>query len=318
MATPQAPKEPTEPKKDNSKKGLIIGFIIILLLINGIQFYLGYQDKKVIEEKVVYIQAKEDENKALVSTRDSLLTELKSRYDEIAQLGGDTVRLGEIIRNLEKDKRRLASAATSAQNAKASLQRQIDEMKLVNRDYEAEVERYKKLSEEQQVEITSLKTNIQSKVDSMNIIAATKDELARQVDLARILRAENIKISVLDKKDKEKVDDSYKAKKIDRVKVEFNFAENKVARIETKTVYLRFLGPDGAIINNKESGSGNFTTSEGVELPFTVKQDVLFDNRQQPITFIYLKGYEYVPGTYKVELYAEGYPLGSGTILVKK
>jgi cell division protein ZapB len=318
MTTPQGTKQPAEPKKDNSKKGLIIGFIIILLLINGIQFYLGWQDKKEIKEKIVYIAQKEDENKALLSTRDSLLTELKNRYEEITQLGGDTAKLGEIIRSLELDKRRLANSATSAIKAKAALQRQIDEMKLVNRDYEAEVERYKKLSEEQQVEITSLKSNIQAKVDSLNIIAATKDELARQIDLAKILRAENIKISVLDKKDKEKVDDAYKAKKIDRVKVVFNFADNKVAQIETKTVYLRFLGPDGGIINNKESGSGNFTTAEGIELPYTVKQDILFDNRQQPITFIYLKGYEYTPGTYKVELYAEGYPIGNASLLVKK
>lgn len=318
MATPQGTNKPTEPKKDNSKKGLIIGFIVILLLINGIQFYLGWQDKQVITEKVEYIQVKEDENKALTTTRDSLMTELKNRYDEIAALGGDTAQLGEIIRKLEKDKVRLASSAASAQSARAALKKQIDEMKLVSRDYEAEVEKYKKIADEQQVEITSLKTNIQSKVDTINQIVAVKDELQRQIDLAKILRAENIKLSVLDKKDKEKVDDDYKAKKIDRVKVVFNFADNKVAQIETKTVYLRFLSPEGAIINNKESGSGTFTSAEGVELPYTVKQDVLFDNRQTPITFVYLKGYEYVPGTYKIELYTEGYLIGNTSMIVKK
>ncbi|MBY0424506.1 MAG: hypothetical protein K2Q22_02625 [Cytophagales bacterium] len=318
MANPEGAKQPIEPKKDNNKKGLIIGFIIILLLINGIQFYLGWQDKKVIEEKVVYIEKKEDENKALMATRDSLLTELKTRYEEIAQLGGDTAKLGEIIRSLEVDKRRLAASAKSAIAAKSELQRQIAQMNSVKRDYEVQIENLKKVNDEQLVEITSLKSNVQSKIDSINIIAATKDELARQVDLAKILRAENIKISVLDKKDKEKIDDSYKAKKIDRVKVVFNFADNKVAKIETKTVYLRFLGPDGGIINNKESGSGNFTTADGVEWPYTVKQDILFDNRQQPITFIYLKGYEYVPGTYKVELYTEGHQIGNSSLLVKK
>ena len=57
---------------------------------------------------------------------------------------------------------------------------------------------------------------------------------------------------------------------------------------------------------------------EGKEIPYTLKTDLLFDNRRPEVAFIYLKGSSYKPGKHTVELYSEGFSIGTGTFLIKK
>jgi cell division protein ZapB len=56
---------------------------------------------------------------------------------------------------------------------------------------------------------------------------------------------------------------------------------------------------------------------EGKEMFYTAKQEILFDNTQQMLSFLYDRGQEYEEGIYKVELYADDYLIGTGTFTIK-
>ena len=113
------------------------------------------------------------------------------------------------------------------------------------------------------------------------------------------------------------IKDGFKAKKVDKLKVVFNLADNKVAKKDSKQVMLRVIDPSGAVLFDNTTGGGTFT-AVGKEIPYTAMQEISFSNTKQKLTYNYVKGSAYVPGKYKIELYCESHMIGEGQFLVKK
>lgn len=299
----------TPKENENSgKKWLIPAVIIILLLINAIQLYLQNQSKKEIAEKVVIIQNKDSEIKVYNYKLDSIKNELQTRYDEIAKLGGDTATMGEFIRQLKKDKRSLASAKVNIEAKYNQLKSQYDQL-MTNKDSEIETLRAER--DDLFKENNGLKRNQVSLADSIANLKVTKDELSKKVEIAAILKAANLKVTFISKRDKEIDDDNVKAKKIAKLKIAYDIVENKVAKIESKAFYLRVIEPDGASVYDLNMGGGSFQF-DGKEVFYTAKQELIYDQTQKSMVFIYNKGAEYKPGKHLIEIYCENNIIGRG------
>ncbi|TAF74408.1 MAG: hypothetical protein EAZ53_09195 [Bacteroidetes bacterium] len=298
-------------EKDNSsgKKFLLLGIVIVLLLINAIQFYLQTKSKQEIQEKIVVIENKDAEIKVYGYKLDSIGNELQTRYDEIAKLGGDTASMGELIRKLKIEKRSLASAKMNIESKYNSIKSKYDEV-MNNKDGEISTLREERDSLFR--ENNTLKRAQVSLNDSVVELKVKRDELSKQVALASVLKAANVKIIYISTKDKEVTDLEYKAKKLSKLKIMFDVIENKVAKIETKTFYIRVIEPDGAALYNTSNGGGSFQL-EGKEVFFSQKQEILYDQTQKTVTCIYNKGAAYKPGKHQLEVYCEGGIIGRGT-----
>jgi cell division protein ZapB len=55
----------------------------------------------------------------------------------------------------------------------------------------------------------------------------------------------------------------------------------------------------------------------GKEEFYTAAQEILFDNTGQKLIFTYDKGSEYTAGTYQVEIFTDGYLMGTTQFEVK-
>lgn len=302
-------------QKDGSKKGLFIGFIIILLGINGYQYYLSTQDKQVIVEKEVLIEEKTNENTKLIHSIDSLTTEVNKQIEEANRLGVENKELLEVKDRLEKERRALLANAGYKKKYQQA-QKDLDELKAIlgesgGRLKEIEAQRDSLFNEN-----TVLKNDKNALKDTISKIAAKTTTLEQKVKLASRLQIHDIKTTVINKKSKELDETIYKAKTIDKLNIKFSYVDNKVSDIGGRTIYLRIIEPDGATLQDP-SGSGSFF-SEGQEITYTSKQDHLFDNSQKPIAFLYSKpDGPYKPGKYLVEIYTDGDKSGEGSFLVK-
>ena len=169
-------------------------------------------------------------------------------------------------------------------------------------------------------ENTGLKSEIQTTKkafdDSVTTYSTKNKELTEKVTIAAAMKAEGIKVTSISSKGKETEDDSYKAKKIDRIKVSFNLADNPLTKKENKDIYMRLLGPDGAVISDMATGSGAFMY-QGRETIYTAKQKVFFSNTHQLVEFIYSRGAQYSKGKHIIELYSEGFKVGEGNFEVR-
>ncbi|MEP0713912.1 MAG: hypothetical protein ABJC55_18505, partial [Algoriphagus sp.] len=108
----------------------------------------------------------------------------------------------------------------------------------------------------------------------------------------------------------------FRNRQIERIKVSFNIADNKVAEKGPRNIYVQVLAPNSQPIFDVAKGSGTFMI-QGKEQFYTVKQDVIFDNTEQELTFFYEKGSDYVSGDHLVKIFVDNYEVGSKTFSVK-
>lgn len=304
-------------EKGGSKKWLIIGFIIVLIGINGVQYYLNYLNKEEIAQKVQVIENKDMEIADQKVKLDSMVTALDSKIQELQKLGQDYQALEALKAEIEQEKNKWKNKFYSDKKSVDDLKSKIKayEDQLIAKD--EELNKLKGQNEQLFAETNTLKSEKNALGDTINAIKVVKQDLEQKVAIASILRAENFKVIAINKKGKENDDAAaeFKGKKIDKIKITFNIGDNKVAKKENKDVFLRVLEPEGSALYTE--GNKNVIKIEGRDIYYTEKQSILFNNSKQELTYLYAKGTEWKPGKHTIEIYCEGQKIGESSFTVK-
>jgi myosin heavy subunit len=300
MSTPATPAP--APKK-SSKSTIIIAILSIIVLVQSVKIYLDYQEK--VEVKAELATTEEDLASTMQRLNDVKL-ELDQKIEEIAKLGGD-------ITELEKAKAEVTAELkrSNSRNSKAikELKDRLEGYEQLLKIKDEEIDKLKSLNQELFSENRTLKTKQNVLSDSLNRLNKNKEELATKVAIASQLKAENIVLVSVNDKGKEK-EPPFRKRQLEKIKVEFTIGDNKVAPIEGKKILVRVIDQNGQPIFDTTKGSGTFILN-GKEEFYTSAQEILFDNTGQKLSFTYDKGSEYTAGNYLVEIYTDGYMMGS-------
>jgi cell division protein FtsB len=314
-----------QPEQKN-KQTIAWAMVVVLGLATAMFGYLFTTQKSELtqQESLVVEKARE---LALTKTKlDSISTVLDSKIAEIEKLGGDVTELTKMKTQLEADKaafRRSNKVETGKYLAKIKEYEKF----LVEKD---EVIAQLKLENEHLVATNdSLSTHVGSLTsererlvqrqaeltDSVVTFTAANKELSAKVSQAAALKAQNLKVLTVNSRGKTKDKDEYKAKRVDKLKLVFTLPENALTAQESKDIYLRVLDPQGAVVSNDATGSGEFEV-DGAPSKFTARESVAYQNNNQKVEMLYDNA-ELRPGKYSVELYAEGYKIGGTNFTIK-
>ncbi|HTJ49916.1 MAG TPA: hypothetical protein VL443_10710 [Cyclobacteriaceae bacterium] len=295
--------------KANNKSAIIIGLLLVIILIQGVKWYL---DSKEIKEQGEKIASTEQELASTMQRLTEIKDELDQKIAEVQKLGGNVADLEKAKAEIETELKR-----TKRANGKVikDLKDKVEGYEQLLKNKDEEIEKLKSVNKELLTENKSLKTQKNQLGDSINRLSVTKDELATKVAIASQLKAENIKILAVNDRGKER-ESPFKNRQVGKLKIEFNIAENNVAPVEGKKILVRIIDENGQVIFDVARGSGTFMFN-GKEEFYTASQEVLFDNTKQKLTYLYEKGSEYASGTYTLEVYTDDYKMGSGQFVVK-
>jgi hypothetical protein len=300
---------PAEPKKSGNKAAIVIALLSIVVIIQSIKIYLDYKDKIEITEQKVNV---EEELGTTMHRLNEIQTELDQKITEIEKLGGNVEELqkakAEIERELKRGNQRSAKAIKE-------LKDRVEGYEELLKLKDEEIDKLKSVNKELFTENKSLKTKQNQLSDSINRLSTTKEELQTKVAIASQLKAENVIVAAVSGKGKER-ESPFKNKQLEKLKVEFNIGENNVAPVEGKKILIRVIDDNNQVIFDVAKGSGTFILN-GKEEFFTSSQEILFDNTKQKLTYYYEKGSDYASGTYTVEIYTDGYKMGSAQFVVK-
>ncbi|MFD1468224.1 hypothetical protein ACFQ48_08310 [Hymenobacter caeli] len=314
------PNNPTEPRKNNSRVYLWVALVLVLLGINGVLLYLRSQEQDKNEQLTTDVQAKDTKLQEQIKEYETIKADFERQSQELQKLGQSNDSLQSRIASVNADLLRLRSF--KAGSFSLAMQKQYKtratnlEGQLKKRD--EEIAQLKKDNETLYTETTTLKERQNKLTDTISTISKTNQDLSAKVTVASRLQADNIKVAIITKKNKEKDDDKeeFKAKRVEKVKVTFKLARNDVSPKDAKSIFMRILEPDGAALYNLSTGGGTFTV-DGQESFYTQKQDVVYDNSHQAVEFTYAKGAEYKKGIHTVELYEGGALMGKTTFTLK-
>ena len=294
--------------KNQNKYRLLIGGLVLLVIGLAVALYVIYKQDKTHD----FVKAELDQTYIEMQ---GIRNELDSKITEIEKLGGDVEQLRRVREEMDTEMGELKKQNNIAWSNYKKIQDRVEGYRelLVLKDQE--IAQLKSVNEVLLSENITLKDEKILLSDSISTIAKVASRLEEKVGIASQLKAENIKVFALNKRGREREGD-FRARQIDQLKIDFNIAQNNVAPIAGKDILIRILEPEGNVLFDVAKGSGTFMYL-GREEFFTAKQNIIFDNSRQQLSFIYEKGSEFVEGRHTVEIYTDGYIMGSEEFLVK-
>lgn len=301
------PNAPQTPRRNRTT--ILIAILGVLVIIQGVKIFLDYTDKKdLIEQKATV----EEDLAGTMQRLKEIQAELDVKIKEVQKLGGDVTDLKKAKQEVDVQLKRSVARSSKAIKELKDRVEGYEELLKVKDD---EIEKLKVTNQSLYTENRELKTQKNELNDSINRLATTREELESKVAVASRLKAENVVVMSVTSKGKER-EAPFRARQLEKLKIDFNLAENNVAPIEGKKIMIRVIDETHQVIFDVAKGSGTFVLNDKEEF-YTASQEILFDNTRQKLSFLYDKGSEYAAGSYTVEIYADDYLMGTTHFIVK-
>jgi len=306
--------------KSNRGKNIVIGVLSACLL--GLGIYT-ISDKNKSGEQIMQQQtqiAKVSEEKtdiqrnfdASLARLDSFTTlnndlqgKLTAKHSEISKMKSE-------IRSILNKKNATASELARAKTLINDLNGKITSM-------EADIARLTDENKTLSADKVALTADKEKLTQDLTTTTTVKQELEKKVDIASTLNASNIVVTPINIKKDGKEDVSSKAKKVDKVLISFD-VDNRIAQPGSSTdVYVLVMGPDGKLIAPADAASNTFTTREEGDKAYTAKVPVNLEAaKKKNVEFGFVPGTTFQIGSYKVQIYQNGFLIGEGTTQLKK
>jgi hypothetical protein len=299
--------------------GVLVGVASLLVYL-----FVGAQNETRDLQEAVTTQV---EQLAHTQTQlDSLSGVLDGRIADVRRLGGSVATLEKVKARLEADKKRLTydlrfSVRTYDRHIhqyEAFLASRDADLRLIRDENNTLSDRAHTLEEERE-QVLSENAGLRYDRDELSRTVATysaqNDDLKRKITLASAMKAVDVEVRSLMENGRERQGGTYRASRTDRLKILFTLASNPLAVKNTKDVYLRVLDPTGSVLSDdRVGGTMNY---DGISIGYSLRQPVSFENNDQRVELLYQRTTPYRPGTYTVELYAEGFRIGQGQFMLK-
>ena len=316
-------------EESTQSNGIWKVLVAVLAITSGILGYLLMDSKTAIKNQTEVINQKVEELASARVRLDSIGSQLDAKIAQIKVLGGNVESLEAAKKQLESDKvqlKKVNSFSKQQYDVKIAdfvtlLAAKDAELGQLKKENVALVAKNKDLFSQNGTltnENMGLKVSKQNLADSVDDAYRRNRELTAKVTRASALQAQFVQALALSDKGKERDGGVYRASKVDKIKVIFQLQPNPIAKQDVKTIFMRVMDPDGAVLYDSAVGSGNFDMF-GKESTYTAKTDVQFVNTGQGVEIIYGRGsaIQYREGHYKIELYSEGFKIGDGNFDIK-
>lgn len=140
-----------------------------------------------------------------------------------------------------------------------------------------------------------------------------KAQLEQTVKKAQLLEALNLTGTGLNPRDRE----TNKVARTQKLMVSFTLSKNLTAKRGTKNIYVRIMRPDQLLLIESDNSLFRF---EDLQIPYTAMREVNYEGMELPINIYWDNtGKEaLLPGTYTIDVFADGYNIGTASFVMVK
>lgn len=285
-------------KEKNSK--LLIGIIVALIIAISIAGYFIFSQKAEIEDlyqdSMLTKQQLEDEYENLTMQYEGFKLNVKND-SLLERLSNEQAKVQNLLNELKTVKANNKQEINRLNNELASLRK-------ILKSYIVQIDSLNKANEKLRAENKEISNKYQATQRNLQEVSKQKESLTEKVALAAKLDA--IGISVQGTNSKGKV--QKKINKIEQLIVNFTLAKNITAEPGERTIYVRIMKPDDDVLTKSRANTFPF---ESGEINYSMKRIVEYGGEEVPVT-LYWNVEEYLmPGTYRVDIFADGNRIGS-------
>ena len=293
----------TEEKKSKTKIYLIL--IIVLALSNVILLWLLVNTKAEVKTIIVKQEQSVTKNVELQHELDSLLSEHEKIKSEYGSMDNKLKEKDSIILANAKEIQNLISRQADYKQVK----KKLDYLRGITQVYVSQIDSLLKINNVLTTENVKIKGDLKNEQDKTIELTKDKEQLNEKVTIASNLKAYNVVASGVRVKGGSKESITDKCMKVDKIKISFTLSENLISSSGNKTIYLRIAGPDNVILYTGNSESSYFILN-GQKMQYSLKKDIVYQNKAMNVTLYWDNTDNYSPGTYKVVVYVDSYKVG--------
>jgi len=295
-----------------NKYGIWIFVSVGLMAILGVAIYLIISQHNEMNDFKTQI-AIEEERRALEAEYANLAFEYDQFEGSKMYINNDT-----LIKQLENEKLKVQRLLEELRTTKASNAQRINELKKelstlrsVMKGYLIQIDSLNSLNQKLEKENKIVNTKYQEAAKTASLLQKDKEELTHQVTLASKLDAVAISVKTLNKREKE----TSKIDRIENIQINFLIAKNITAKPGERYIYIRIVKPDNdVLVKNMD----NVFSYEDSEINYSMRKLIAYDSEETAVD-MYWKVEEFLtPGTYKVEIFADGDLIGKKSFSLTK
>ena len=230
----------------------------------------------------------------------------------IAQLTREQERTEQLLQELKNTKATDAAEITR-------LKKELASVRAVLRSYVLEIDSLNRLNQALQDENSRVRSELEESNLQNQALSSDNATLSEKVAIAAQLNAVNIDIMMITKgalssKTKDRVKHPHKiGGSTNEMKVRFVLSRNVTASNGMRSIYVRVLTPTGSVLN--ATGKCAF---EDKQVDFTAAKNIEYTGEETPMEFYVAKKETLIPGTYRVQVIADGHEIGSRSIELEK
>lgn len=289
------------------KKIWITAAVVAVLALAGLAvwLYLGLQQQKQVVEEMQELaeldkQEMENEYEHFTLQYSEMMTQINND-SIVAQLTQEQMRTQQLLEELKQTK------ANDAREI-ARLKKELATVREVLRSFIRQVDSLNQVNDALRSENTQIRSELAQTNREMEGLQNEKVTLSEKVAIAAQLDATAIRMTLLNKRNKE----AKKVKDCKQIQVDFTIAKNVTASNGQKTLYVRIQTPTGETLN----GGGSFTF-ENRQLVYSMKKVVEYTGEEAAVTTYWNVSEFLSAGDYRVSIFADGNMIGTRTFSFK-
>lgn len=298
--------EKNEAKEVNKLSMLIIAVVVLILIIAGAAYYIFHQ-----KQEMEGITQAFDLEKELLADE---YNELSLQYEGYKfQVGNDSL-VALLSTEQAKVQRLLEELRTvKVTNAKrvSELKKELATLRNIMRSYVIQIDSLNAANEQLKQENKEVTRRYQQATSTAAQLSKDKEKLTERVTLASKLDAAAITVTPVNSRGKT-VD---RIKRMEQFVVKFTITKNITAPVGEKTIYVRIMKPDDDILVKDRA---NVFMFEGREINYSMKKMIEYEGEEIPVV-MYWDIEEFLsPGTYRVDIFADGNLIGKKSFVLEK
>lgn len=291
----------------NNKKTLTIIIISVLVLI--------------IAGAVFYIIQQKNQYNDLVMQSELYKEELEDQYNELSiQYEGYKIQINNdsLVAQLETEQLKVQRLQEELRTVKATdakrineLKKELETLRTIMRGYVVQIDSLNRINKQLEEEKKQVTEKYQRATQTVSQLTQEKKQLTETVQIASKLDAGNIIVQGITNKNKP----TDKIKKMDQIEVQFTINKNITAEPGEKTIYIRIQKPDDDILIKSP---GDLFTFENKQINYSAKRTIEYTGEELRLS-VYWKIEEFLlPGTYRVDIFADGNMIGRKSFKLDK
>ena len=281
----------------------LIAIIVVMALALGITAYYVFTKNREITEMqgqfMIDKQELEDEYESISMQyegfkfsveNDSLLYKLENEQAKVQRL---------------MEELKVTKATDQAEIRR--LKNELSTLRKILKSYIQQIDSLNRLNEELKEENVQISKKMQETTRTLNAVAQERKQLTEKVSLAAKLVATNVSIKALDGRGRTQK----RLRRSEQFQITFTISRNITAEPGERMIYARIMQPDGSVLTKSPA---NVFPFENKDIAYSSMRIIEYGGEETGVLLYYDIDEFLMPGTYKVDIFADGSHIGSSTV----